>query len=227
MISSDQTTKKVAGLDSGDESLNYLNRLIDNNSEQFGVHKNLTEYALMFDPFYFECLTQLAAQDEAKTSSQPVEDVYKLCMWNSRADRHYLTTLTRTNQLIIFDCTRLGVENRENVLNKQLGEVGFLKTFDVVTNSKCLNLTELWTCQFKSSIIDRQWKSIDDYLSGLDQIVPVSMTWSSSPVVLDGLVTRIVEILFVAFKSNQIACFLIGDGLEVNNFNKSKIFFLI
>lgn len=198
-----------------DESPSYLNRLIDNNTDQFVSHQNLAEYALMFDPFYFECLTQFAAQHEAKTNSQSVDDLYKLCLWNSRADLHYLTTLTRTNQLIIFDCTRLGVGNRESVLNKQLGEVGYLKTFDVVTNSKCLNLTELWTCEFKSSIIDKQWKNIDEYLSVLDQIVPVSMAWSSSPVMLDGLVKKIVEILFVAFKSNHIACFLIGDSLEV------------
>lgn len=166
----------------------------------------------MFDPFYYECLEQLALQEEARTTGQQVEDVYKLCRWNSRADRHFLATLTRSNQIIIFDCTRLGVEQRDNVLDSQDINEGFLRVFDKATRSKCLNLSELWIAEQKSSLIGCQWKNVESYLAGIDQIVPVALTWSEGPVMLDD---KLVDVLLVAFKSNEIACFQIDDNLQV------------
>lgn len=214
-------------------------RLIDNNREQFETHRLLAEYALMLDPFYFECLEQLTGRQQQQQQQEPnessttspavVEDVYKSCMWNSRVDQHYLAALTRSNQLVLFDCTRLGGEQRENVIEDEeeeeaaaADEKSHSRVFDSPTRSRCLNVTEMWAAEFKSSEIyaDRKWKSIEDYLNGLDQIVPVMFAWSESPVVLEAessvcTTARSVEILFVAFKSNEIACFLIADNLEV------------
>lgn len=212
-------------------------RLIDNNREQFETHRLLAEYALMLDPFYFECLEQLTGrqqqhqqqQDPNESSTTPavVEGVYKSCMWNSRVDQHYLAALTRSNQLVLFDCTRLGGEQRENVIEdeeEQADEKSHTRVFDSPTRSRCLNVTEMWAAGFKSSEIyaDRKWRSIGDYLNGLDQIVPVVFAWSDNPIILDAesslcATARTVEILFVAFKSNEIACFLIGDNLDVKN----------
>jgi hypothetical protein len=75
----------------------------------------------------------------------------------------------------------------------------------------------MWASEFKPGLASAKWRSIEDYMAGMDQIIPVALVWAQSPIPLDAHRTKTtqVEALFVAFKSNEIACFLIHDDFKV------------
>lgn len=200
---------------------NNYNSLIDNNREQFSMHKSLSEQNLMFDPVYFEYVSHLVLQQHIQGSKNAeLLDGYKLCMWNSRADRHLLASLTRSNQLIIFDCTLLSVSNQQNTPPSHPEESKtYTHVFDTTTGSACFDLTEFWLAEYKESLIPSVASgssSLEENMTYLDLVVPVCFIWAQTPIrFLHNDVTFVVDLLFVAFKSNEIACFLVYDHLKV------------
>ena len=139
------------------------------------------------------------------------ESGFKRVNWNSNLDTNLLCAITNCNQLFLLDCTRLTHENNLNLTETSTEEKNetadsYENVFDLKTNSKYFNLTELWLVTYRPSIIKSQPNNLNDFLLSLNQITPTCVTWSS---VFKTKLNSEFELLFVAFKSNEIGIFLI------------------
>jgi hypothetical protein len=105
---------------------------------------------------------------------------FKYCKWNHNSNLNLLTVITACNQLILFDCTLLNVDNRDNTIpvNANEQEDSYLNVFDTSNGSKCFNLTELWLIKHKSELFKNKPSSIDQYFDNIKQILPLHICWS-------------------------------------------------
>ena len=207
---SKQTTKSTAALNQE----NDINKFIDQNSEQYLIKKTNFDQSKIYDSFYYEYLSYL---NPYLNQNQTLIDNYKYLKWSSNINLHLLATITTTNQLIIFDCTKLQINNQTNVPdknNKPNDEC--ITIFDSKTKSVSFNLTELWMikhCKYSTT-----FKNNDDFILNINRIIPTSLCWSSSTITFDN--TQF-DLIFVSFKSNEIGVFAVFK--DDSNYIKLKL----
>lgn len=147
------------------------------------------------------------------------ESGFKRVKWNSSLGCNLLCAITNCNQLLLFDCSKLDEENNANLLENESEKTtnSFENVFDVKSESKYFNLTELWLKEYNSDMIGFVSKTITDFFINLNRITPTFAHWSlifkieSESGVID------FEMLFVAFKSNKIAVFLVYKSKATEN----------
>jgi hypothetical protein len=139
------------------------------------------------------------------------ESGFKRVKWNSSLETNLLCAITNCNQLLLFDCSKLKEEHNVNLLDDQTEKItdSFENVYDVKSESKYFNLTELWLKEYNSDMINFEPKTINKFLQNLDRITPTFVHWSSTYRLEIKLSQVVFEMLFVAFKSNQIAVFLV------------------
>lgn len=116
-----------------------------------------------------------------------------------------------------------GEEDEEKICDEDEEEKTYTKMFDTTTKSNVLNLTEFWLEKFKDNLCKEKINSVGEYLRNVDQIVPISIAWAQEPFTFKdpSSPNKDLELLFVAFKSNEVACFIVHSGiqvLEINNY---------
>ena len=210
------------------ESKKNLISLREANKDQYAFHKNLYEQNRLFDVYYFEYLSYLNTsllQQKENNSVSNAFDGFKYTKWNSSLNLNILCAITNCNQLVLFDCSRLNVENTVNITNQEntqnnldltdldmsslkTSSESYKKVFDLKTKSKQINLTEFWILKYCSYLIDLKPRSLNDFVANMNRIVPVCVCWSSVIQLKPGLEG---ELLFVAFKSNEIGVFLVHN----------------
>jgi hypothetical protein len=105
----------------------------------------------------------------------------------------------------------------EKICDDDEEEKTYTKIFDTATKSNVLNLTEFWLEKFKANLCEEKINSVGEYLRCVDQIVPISIAWAQEPFAFKAPSSthKDLELLFVAFKSNEVACFIVHSGIQV------------
>jgi hypothetical protein len=78
--------------------------------------------------------------------------------------------------------------------------------FDKRTNSKMVNLTEYWLERYRPECLKN--KTLTEFLTNINRVVPVASHWSNGVFKIPDSPVEF-ELLFVAFKSNELAVFLV------------------
>ena len=159
----------------------------------------------------------LLNQNQSNLSSV-FESGFKYVKWNSNLDISLLCAITNCNQLILFDCSQLTAENTSNLLDSDSENrtASSENIFDIKSNSKYFNLTEFWLNTYNSNLIRFQAKTIEEFLANLNKITPTCAIWSSVFKFILNVNPIYFELLFVAFKSNQIGVFLLYKSRTTN-----------
>ena len=116
----------------------------------------------------------------------------KYCEWNENNNYNVLAVITSDNQAILFYCDRLGTS----------------KKFD---ENKIFNVSELWLTTRKYDKLEKV-RSADEYIDALYDMIPNCIKWSKK-------FDNHLDLLFVSFKSNNIAIFC----LTYTNSESNKI----
>jgi hypothetical protein len=190
---------------------NDINKFIEQNKEQYLNKKTNFEQSKIYDSYYYEYLSYL---NPYLNQNQSLIDSYKYLKWCPNNNLHLLAAITTTNQLIIFDCTKLQINNQTNILEKNNEEnCEYISIFDLKTKSVSINLTELWMIKhFKYS---NPFKTYEEFILNINRMIPTSLCWSSSTIDYKNFQ---FDLIFVSFKSNEIGAFLIykDDENKIN-----------
>lgn len=149
------------------------------NDEQY---KTLQIQQRLLSSIFIPQLTKLNPFNPQQQNQQPNEtNGFRYCKWIKCLDILLLATITLDNQIIVYYF--------EEILN----------SIDHPAD-KYFNLTELW---METNVVSLLVTKKEDLIDTELNLMPISMTWSDNFTINN----QMINILFVAFKSNQIAAF--------------------
>lgn len=206
-----------------DSQSNSLEELIEEErlDEEFQNHTHLFNQTLLLDPYLNEFLSSLNPFNHSTSSNLESQqqqkkgfDGYQFCSWNTRRDLKLLFTITNCNQMVLFDLTRLVISPNTNIdlklqENQQI-EDGWV-TIDHKTETKLINLTETWLAKYRPDCLESQ--TVSQFLININRVIPVTATWADQSFNTNSSINY--ELLFIAFKSNEIGIFVLAKDSEL------------
>ena len=220
-------------IDPNDEQL-FIHRLLFTQTQFFDSF--LHDYLAYLNPTSYHN-TQVNSQTSEQQQQKPTFDGYRFCAWNSNLRRNLLFTITECNQMILFDLTKLISSSNNNINLKSLNDIESIfedqelmqidesqrathrrnrsylknstKKFDFKTQSKLVNMTEYWLRRYRPECLKNS--SLQQFKDHMSRVIPLSAFWSRNGFEMNLSAGSVIEfeLLFIAFKSNEIGAFLV------------------
>lgn len=182
--------------------------MIESNLEQYLNCKHFVDQTKLFDTDIFDYLSFLNPinnpnqnQDGKNPANKSLFSYFyygfKYCKWNRNPDLNLLCVITACNQLLLFDCTFLTNESRDNNVPNKIGDDrsfdSFIKVYDKHTKSKFINLSHLCLSKPNEDLFDSKSTSIHQFYKKIKQILPTRICWSKPIKLIHNLVSIRLE----------------------------------